>query len=62
MEINLTGVWTGEMEGTNVGGMSLELQHSGDRIYGQGQFTSPHWVFTHMTYKAQLRMSKSRSF
>lgn len=41
MEINLTGVWTGEMEGTNVGGMSLELQHSGDRIYGQGQFYEP---------------------
>lgn len=41
MDINLTGIWTGEMKGTNVGGMSLELQHSGDRIYGQGQFYEP---------------------
>ena len=41
MTINLTGTWTGEMRGTNSGGMTLELQHEGDRIYGHGKFYEP---------------------
>ena len=41
MDINVSGVWTGEMKGTNVGGMTLELEHSGNRIYGQGKFHEP---------------------
>lgn len=36
--MNLTGTWTGDMRGTNSGGMTLELAHEGDRIYGHGNF------------------------
>lgn len=41
MAVNLTGTWTGEMRGTNPGGMTLELEHDGDRIYGHGKFFEP---------------------
>jgi predicted nucleotide-binding protein len=38
MTTNLSGSWTGEMSGTNSGGMMLELTHEGDRLYGMGRF------------------------
>lgn len=38
MTTNLSGTWTGEMSGTNSGGMILELKHEGDRLYGKGRF------------------------
>lgn len=38
MEVNLTGTWTGDIRGTNSGGVTLELQHDADRIYGHGKF------------------------
>jgi len=41
MEINVSGIWTGEMRGTNTGGVTLELEQSGDRIYGHGKFYEP---------------------
>jgi len=41
MTHDLTGTWTGEMSGTNSGGMTLELKQEGDRLYGQGRFCEP---------------------
>jgi predicted nucleotide-binding protein len=41
MEVNLSGVWTGELRGTNPGGMTLDIQHDGDRLYGRGRFYEP---------------------
>jgi predicted nucleotide-binding protein len=41
MAVNLTGTWTGEMAGTNFGGMTLEVHHDDDRIYGVGRFYEP---------------------
>lgn len=41
MEINLSGVWTGELSGTNSGGMTIDIQHDGDRLYGRGKFYEP---------------------
>lgn len=38
MSDNLTGTWTGELSGTNSGGMNLEIKHEGDRLYGIGRF------------------------
>lgn len=38
MTHNLSGNWTGELSGTNTGGMSLQIVHEGDRIYGTGRF------------------------
>lgn len=41
MNANLTGTWTGELSGTNTGGMTLQIRHDGDRIYGHGRFYEP---------------------
>jgi predicted nucleotide-binding protein len=41
MSNNLTGTWTGELSGTNSGGMTLEITHEGDRLYGLGRFYEP---------------------
>jgi predicted nucleotide-binding protein len=41
MQSNLSGSWTGELSGTNTGGMLLELGHEGDRLYGKGRFYEP---------------------
>ena len=41
MATNLSGIWTGEMSGTNSGGMTIELKHEGDRLYGTGRFYEP---------------------
>lgn len=41
MEKNLSGTWTGELSGTNSGGMLLEIHHDGDRLYGKGRFYEP---------------------
>jgi predicted nucleotide-binding protein len=38
---NLTGSWSGELNGTNQGNMFIRLQHEGDRIYGEGAFNEP---------------------
>lgn len=38
MSTNLSGTWTGELTGTNTGGMLLQLVHESDRIYGNGRF------------------------
>jgi predicted nucleotide-binding protein len=37
----LRGYWVGELSGTNSGGIALEIQHEGDRIYGKGKFFEP---------------------
>jgi predicted nucleotide-binding protein len=41
MQSNLTGTWTGELSGTNTGGMLLMVRHEGDRLYGSGRFYEP---------------------
>lgn len=41
MTNNLSGTWTGELSGTNSGGMTLEVTHEGDRLYGLGRFYEP---------------------
>lgn len=41
MQTNLSGVWTGELSGTNKGGLTIEIQHEGDRLYGHGRFYEP---------------------
>lgn len=38
---NYSGYYTGEMSGTNRGGLGLELKHEGNRIYGHGKFSEP---------------------
>lgn len=38
---NLSGAWTGELDGTNQGRMVINLQHEGDRLYGKGHFNEP---------------------
>lgn len=35
---DLSGYWTGEIQGTNVGGFAIVLEHKSERIYGHGQF------------------------
>jgi len=39
--INLSGAWSGELDGTNQGRMVVNLQHEGDRLYGKGHFNEP---------------------
>lgn len=39
--INLSGAWSGELDGTNQGRMVVNLQHEGDRLYGKGNFNEP---------------------
>ena len=41
MDGNLSGTWTGELSGTNVGGMLLQLVQEFDRLYGTGRFHEP---------------------
>lgn len=41
MSANLTGTWTGDLTGTNSGGMVLQIRHDGDRLYGHGRFYEP---------------------
>jgi predicted nucleotide-binding protein len=41
MSANLSGTWTGELSGTNTGGMLLQIHHDADRIYGHGRFYEP---------------------
>jgi predicted nucleotide-binding protein len=38
---NITGSWIGELNGTNHGRMVVNLQHEGDRVYGEGHFNEP---------------------
>lgn len=38
MSENLTGTWTGELSGTNTGGMLLQIHDDANRIYGNGRF------------------------
>jgi len=39
--INLSGSWSGKLDGTNKGRMVINLQHEGDRLYGKGNFNEP---------------------
>jgi len=39
--MNHSGYYTGELAGTNHGGIALEIKHEGDRIYGFGKFFEP---------------------
>lgn len=41
MDANLSGTWTGEISGTNIGGMLLQLVQELDRLYGTGRFHEP---------------------
>ncbi|MBI2799298.1 MAG: nucleotide-binding protein [Gammaproteobacteria bacterium] len=41
MNANLSGTWTGELSGTNSGGMMLQIAHESNRIYGSGRFYEP---------------------
>lgn len=41
MSNNLSGIWTGDLSGTNTGGMLLTIRHEGDRLYGSGRFYEP---------------------
>lgn len=36
-----TGLWTGEMSGTNIGGFSFEIDQSGDQTRGIAKFSEP---------------------
>lgn len=38
MDKNISGTWTGEISGTNTGGMLLHLVQELDRVYGTGRF------------------------
>jgi predicted nucleotide-binding protein len=38
MNADLSGTWTGELSGTNAGGMLLQIRHEADRLYGRGRF------------------------
>ena len=38
---NLSGLWVGELQGTNSGSMVVELSHDGNRLYGDGNFNEP---------------------
>lgn len=48
---NLSGSWTGDLNGTNQGKMLVKLSHEGDRIYGEGYFNEP----TMGTYQYQIQ-------
>jgi predicted nucleotide-binding protein len=40
--INLSGLWTGNLEGPqNSGSMAVKLSHDGSRLYGYGNFVEP---------------------
>lgn len=39
--MNLSGTWSGELDGTNQGRMVINIQHEGDRLYGKGHFNEP---------------------
>ena len=41
IEANLTGYWTGELKGTNSGGLAIEFKQEGNRLSGIGKFHEP---------------------
>lgn len=51
MSTNLSGTWTGELSGTNIGGMLLQILHESDRIYGNGRFYEP----AHGSYEYEIQ-------
>ncbi len=40
-DINISGYWTGELKGTNTGGVSLDIKQDGNRIYGIAKINEP---------------------
>jgi hypothetical protein len=39
--IDVTGYWTGEIMGTNLGGLVLELKQDGDKVTGVAKMNEP---------------------